>query len=183
MGYQGKQKTGNAWSCLQPDQVGCQRSVLHGAAKGTSWWLLSHGRHYLGDADQRVALRSGMGWESSGSILGTGSGTWLQSPTRLRRGETLFPLRGTVRAAAGAGNHPTAAGVCALMCPSRRLHSEAFFALKQWITVPAASGRRCREKPHGKKRGESPLSIAKTPGSSQPVVLASPMFHGHAEDL
>lgn len=58
-----------------------------------------------------------------------------------------------------------------------------FFALQQWITVPAASGGRCREKSCGKERGESPLGITKTLGISWPVVSASPMFPGHEEDL
>lgn len=44
-------------------------------------------------------------------------------------------------------------------------------------------GDEVQEKAEGKEREGSPLDIAKTPGSSWPVLLASPVFHRHVEDL
>lgn len=134
-----------------------------------------HRRHNLGDADQRVALRSGMGWESSGSILGTGSGTWLQSPTRLRsrRNPVPSPRHGEGCRRCRKPRHCRWC-VCALMCPSRRLHSEAFFALKQWITVPAASGRRCREKTSWKEERRITSEHCKDPRQLPACCLGQP---------
>lgn len=69
-------------------------------AKETSWWLLSsgviipRGGHRLGDDNWHVTLCShhpGMGWETSGSSLGTGTGSWLQSPTWLQSRRKMVP--------------------------------------------------------------------------------------------
>lgn len=55
-----------------------------------------------------------LGWDGSPreAFWELGLGRGCRVPPGSGAGETLFPLRGTVRAAAGAGNHATAAGVC-----------------------------------------------------------------------
>lgn len=57
----------------------------------------------------------------------------------------MFSLRGMVRDATGAGHHSAAATGVGPWCGQADFAQLRFFVLKQWITVPAAPERRCKE--------------------------------------
>lgn len=101
MGYQGKQKAGDAWSPLLRDQCDCQPSVLHGAAKETLQWLPSSGV-IIPMCDTVMLISTwpcapitpawnGSPWEA---VLGWGLGRGCTVPPAPGARETSFPLQG-----------------------------------------------------------------------------------------